>query len=106
LEAGVNVNTADINNRAPPISLAVKTGNLQMIELLLEFGAKINIYDGEYHEPLLITACESNQPSVVKLLIKYGADVNLTCDKGLYFRCNYKYKHYPISRGRHKEAIS
>lgn len=57
-----------------PISTAVKSGNIELVKLLIINGAKIN-FDEEGVHPLSI-AIQYKQYQIAELLLKYGADKN------------------------------
>ena len=68
------------NKIPPPIITAVSTGNIEIIELLLEHKDS-NIYLEENVAPLCI-AIKNNDIEVFKRLIDYTKNINATCENG------------------------
>jgi ankyrin repeat protein len=66
-----------INNKGmTSLHFAVYSGNLDVVQLLIENGAKVEMKSyREYTTPLHI-ACQRNFKDIAKLLIENGADVN------------------------------
>jgi len=69
LKAGINPNDAGNTEAAYPLSLAINSGNLQMIALLLEFGAKVHI-GSAYHSPLGLLL-DNNDLETLKVIDAY-----------------------------------
>jgi ankyrin repeat protein len=63
---------------AQPLFDAVLTGELQLVEQLLNTGAQrwLNTFDDFAFTPLM-HACRLNHPDIVRLFLAAGADVNL-----------------------------
>lgn len=75
VHAGVDINRTDqYGNTA--FLIACKTGQLDLIELLLQKGADINGRDLPFMSSPLSLACYQGKLETVKLLIDKGADVN------------------------------
>ena len=70
---------ADINhfesNDFVPLIGAIKSGNDQLLELLVDRGANINVSDGLGRPPVIV-AVENNQLTMVKFLLEKGADID------------------------------
>ena len=67
----------------PPLFIAVKTGNLETIKMLLKEGANPSItYELEPNKFPLIIAVENKRPKVVSLLLEYGANINQLTEDG------------------------
>lgn len=72
-------------NQSPlsPLHVACLQGNLEMVNLLLDFGANINAAKGEEaFTPLMIAASVGNLP-LLKLLLDRGADCNIKDKNGV-----------------------
>ena len=59
-----------------PLHAAVETGNIAIVQYLLDSGAKVNIRDFEKRTPLLMMDGDAT-PELFDLLIRYGAKVKL-----------------------------
>jgi len=59
-----------------PLHAAVETGNIAIVQYLLDNGAKVNIRDFEKRTPLLMMDGDAT-PELFDLLIRYGAKVKL-----------------------------
>ncbi|KAJ8979003.1 hypothetical protein NQ317_015719 [Molorchus minor] len=59
-----------------PLHFAVKLGDLNLINTLLENGAEVNIIDTFGNSPLSLACVEKHDINIVKLLLHYNADVN------------------------------
>ena len=55
---------------------AARTGNPEIVRLLIEHGADVSAKGEEYGETALIWAVEENHADAAKVLIAHGADVN------------------------------
>ena len=80
---------ADINARLKAgylqgtiLMLAVKSGNISIVQCLLDEGASVNTQDMR-GETALTLASSSGHFEIVHLLLKYGADVNIVVQFGL-----------------------
>ena len=60
---------------ARPLQIAARTGNSQILSMLLAHGASIDSVDGRYATPLH-TAADHGQIAMVKLLLEAGANPN------------------------------
>jgi ankyrin repeat protein len=74
LQKKADVNYSDGFDR--PLTLAVKTENLEMVRLLLEHGANPNLRGGENGNFALPIAIEKGNLEIVRLLLDRGANVN------------------------------
>jgi len=80
---GADVNapseTGDGGNPAPPIFMAIKTGNLALVQQLIAAGANVNVLDGQgstpLHRAVLVQPAEY-ATSLVTTLLRAGADAN------------------------------
>ncbi len=76
LAGGADVNFRDeANEGTTPLFLAVKNGNLEIVEALLNFGAKVNAQDDNKRTALMNLDYETT-PEIVSLLLKYNASVS------------------------------
>ena len=70
---------ADANNKSgfgrTPIHIAVKTGSLEIVKLLVKHGAVVN-FKGHWKSTPLHTVVETRSLEIAKYLVKHGADVN------------------------------
>ena len=64
------------NDRMSALHAAVQTGNVEIVEFLLQHGAKPNIRDSQKRTPLMMMD-EDAGPEMLQLLISYGARVDL-----------------------------
>ena len=71
LAKGVDVNAQD-EEGSTPLCLAVKSGKMEIVQVLVEAGAKIN--EGSW--PPLGEAVNKNDIAIAKYLIAHGANVN------------------------------
>ena len=72
---GVNLNELDPQGRTP-LTLAIKTGNIEIINFLIDHGADINQMDRYSQNTPLTTAISHANPDIVQLLIQAGANIN------------------------------
>jgi ankyrin repeat protein len=56
-----------------PLELAIKKGNLEVVQFLVDSGASVNKKGADYHDPLLTQAIKQGNPAIVRYLIKKGA---------------------------------
>jgi ankyrin repeat protein len=75
LSLGANVHFRN-DDGLTPLSLAVRTGSMELTKMLLEHGAFPNTRDKQGKGPLHHAAESRNIHSIVKLLIENGADMN------------------------------
>lgn len=79
---GANVDDKDENyDKITPLFLAIETGHIEIVELLLDFGAKVNARDASKQTPIMRLDDDAT-PDLVGLLIRHGAKVNLKDDNG------------------------
>ncbi len=72
---GVNVNAID-EHGFTPLALAVSSGNLAVIEILLTHGAKVNsIVSNWSNDTALHKAVEEKNIPLIRLLLAHGADI-------------------------------
>uniref|UniRef100_S4RJU2 Si:ch211-272n13.3 n=1 Tax=Petromyzon marinus TaxID=7757 RepID=S4RJU2_PETMA len=64
-----------------PLLLAMSSGDLTMVELLLRHGANVDSRNRARRTPLMIAA-SNGENEIVKLLLEHGADVSCKDDKG------------------------
>lgn len=82
LVTGVDPNGKDENyDKVTPLFLAVENGNIEMVEMLINFGAKINARDGSKQTPLMRVDDDATG-ELVDLLIRFGAKVDLADKNG------------------------
>jgi|GEM_PF-6465737 len=67
----------------PALSVAAKTGNPQVVQMLIHAGADLNIQDSEGNTPLL-TAIANNHTEIVKILLDAGANPNKANAEGFF----------------------
>ena len=75
IEAGVDVNKADTDNRTPLFN-AAWMGHEAVVKALIEAGADVNKANAEHRRTPLFQAILLGHEAVVKALIEAGADVN------------------------------
>jgi hypothetical protein len=67
-----------------PLHSAACYGDLEMVQVLLEYGADVNAQNGYCDTPLIYASMGyRDDPGVTRLLIERGADPNTPCWKGL-----------------------
>ena len=81
LSSNINLNFVideelDQSEWETPLTKAVESGNLVMVELLIQNGADIETIDIEPNGTVLFDAVISKNIDMIKLLLKYGADIN------------------------------
>jgi hypothetical protein len=81
LKAGFLPDAMDTNG-VPLLNLAARTGNRNMVKILLEGGAKIDQQSQDRGSSALIDACTGKAIDIVKDLIASGADVNIKSKDG------------------------
>ncbi|CAH1125778.1 unnamed protein product [Ceutorhynchus assimilis] len=77
LESNAIPNTPQVYSEAP-LHVAAAFGNVEAIELLLQYGAAVNVQSGVDKLTPLHLAAEQGYPSCVQLLMDAGAIVNST----------------------------
>ncbi len=65
-----------------PIHLAVKSGDLRMVKLLIEAGAKLNVEDNLYHSTPLHYAAFYHYKKILRFLLARGAYINVADSNG------------------------
>lgn len=79
---GHNVNVVEKKNGGiTPLFVAVESGNIEMVEMLLQFRAKINVRDSNKQTPIMKLDDDAT-PELVDLLVRYGAKVNAVDKQG------------------------
>lgn len=79
---GINPNTADKKaGGITPLFIAVEDGNIEMVEMLLQFRAKINVRDSNKQTPIMKLDDDAT-PELVELLVRYGAKLNAVDKQG------------------------
>lgn len=74
---GARVNVRDKGyDGLTPLHAAVQTGNMEIIQFLLEHGAKVNARDSFKRTPLMMMDYDA-EPELLELLLRYGAKTNL-----------------------------
>lgn len=70
-----NVDPNVLLNGSAPLHRACKSGDLAMVEVLLEFGALVDLNDSEDRSPLHF-AVQSGNVKLLELLVLFGGDLN------------------------------
>lgn len=78
--AGANVNARD-SASVPVLSVAVRSGRIEVLKVLLNHGADVNAQDDRGDTALMMAAGYSD-PKMVQLLLDYKANVNITNKDG------------------------
>lgn len=76
----IDVNQRDRHTDEPPLIEAARSGNLEIVQYLLDRGAHVDAVDRDACSALT-HACIRNQPEVVRLLLSVGADANRVSKK-------------------------
>ena len=89
LKAGADINapseSGDHGNPAPPIFLAIKSGDLKIVQQLIAAGADVNALEGENSTPLhraVLARPADYAIGLVTSLLRAGADANAMRPKG------------------------
>lgn len=61
-----------------PISIAISSSDIKMLQILIEFGADVNLPISHDITPIY-EAVVSDNIEIIRMLIKAGADVNIGC---------------------------
>jgi ankyrin repeat protein len=61
----------------PPLALAARIGNIEIVKLLIESGAKVNLQMEDEGDTALMVAAVRGDLEVVKTLVEAGADVSI-----------------------------
>jgi len=82
LARGEKVNVKeDSYSKITPMFLAVETGDLEIVQMLLDAGAKVNVRSTSKETPLMRLDQDAT-PELVSLLMRYGAKVNSADENG------------------------
>ena len=81
IKAGFSPDARD-KNGVPLLNLAARTGDRNVVRILLQAGAGINRQSKDRGSSALIDACSGKSPDIVRDLIGSGADVNLKSKDG------------------------
>ena len=76
MEAGFSPDTKD-KNGVPLLCIAARSGNLEMLQLLLRSGAQVNQLAEDRGSTAIFDAALGKYENLVKVLIEAGADVNV-----------------------------
>jgi ankyrin repeat protein len=74
---------ADVNQKCMPkrgrssLHHAVQRGNLQIVQLLLQYNCDVDIRDSSGNTPLIIAIVQNHDIEIVKLLLKANCDVRI-----------------------------
>src|SRR5262249_34303630 len=74
LDAGAKVDSANPDDETA-LMLAIKGGNFQIVQTLVDLGAKVNVSEKFHNQTPLIYAAGAGRADLVKLLLSKGADV-------------------------------
>jgi ankyrin repeat protein len=74
LERGARLDRTD-TSFAPALIIAAQTGNVETVQLLLDYGADVNTRIEEDGRTALHVAAASGWPDIVRALLEHGADV-------------------------------
>jgi hypothetical protein len=80
MRAKVNVRDKSRNGMSP-LHAAVETGNIEIVQYLLDSGAKTNVRDYEKRTPLMMIDEDANT-EILDLLFRYGAKIQLVDKAG------------------------
>jgi ankyrin repeat protein len=75
-QRGEDLNKGDDEGGIPPLFIAVRDGNRQIVEMLLSKGANVNVRNWNQKTPLHL-ACDKSDQAMADLLVSRGADVNV-----------------------------
>ncbi|MFT3743361.1 MAG: ankyrin repeat domain-containing protein [Pyrinomonadaceae bacterium] len=79
---GANVNAKeDSYSKITPLFIAVETGNVEIVQLLLDSGAKINQRDKEKQTPIMRLDNDAT-PELVEILLRFGAKLDVADAEG------------------------
>jgi hypothetical protein len=82
LAKGAKVNTREESySKITPIFLAVETGDLEIVQMLLDAGAKVKVRSASKETPLMRLDQDATA-ELVELLVRYGARVNAADEDG------------------------
>lgn len=85
LQGEIDVNMPMPASHDLPISQAIRSGNLEMVKLLVDHGAEINA-PTEDATPPFVWAVQSGNLDIVKYLVENGAKLSFTVGKDLLLR--------------------
>ncbi|MDD9901254.1 MAG: ankyrin repeat domain-containing protein [Alphaproteobacteria bacterium] len=81
LEQGADVDSCNKESSYPPLMSAIRRGQVELAQLLLEYGASANKTSNNRVAPL-IYAINNNHPKMIPLLIEYGANIEAKDSQG------------------------
>lgn len=81
IRSGADVN-AKSKNGYPPITLAISSGRIEMVKLLLDAGANVNVETERGYTPLIASLDEKIPLTIFELLLKSGADIHYRNKQG------------------------
>ncbi|HEY2846795.1 MAG TPA: ankyrin repeat domain-containing protein [Pyrinomonadaceae bacterium] len=82
ISKGVEVNAKESSyNKITPMFLAVESGDVEIVQMLLDAGAKVNVRSTSKETPLMRLDSDGTRP-LVELLIRNGARVNVADKDG------------------------
>lgn len=82
VEAGADTNLVSDVDDQPPLTLAIRLDDLEILKLLIDNGADVNGMDGQGRTPLFKTL-KPDRPAARQFLIDNGADVNKSLNGGV-----------------------
>ena len=91
----------------PRLLAAVRTGALELVQIMLKYGADLSEYDRFSWETALHLAVESGNVAMARLLLRHGADVDRRDKKGaspLHYARTARMAELLISKGAKIEA--
>jgi len=71
----------DSYSKITPLFIAIETGDLEIVQMLLDAGAKVNIRSTSKETPLMRLDQDATR-ELVELLVRYGAKVNVADEDG------------------------
>lgn len=77
IESNILISTLQTIDKRPPIHTAVKTGNISLVEKLLNAGIDINQEDEKGIIPVFLAIIEHNNREFIEFLVENGADIGL-----------------------------
>ena len=80
LNKGVDPNYINLDKNVSFFTIAINTGNIDIVKALINNGGDINIKDGLFEQTPLIKAIKKRYNNIAILLLEHGADFNLKDD--------------------------